>query len=387
MSITEQNHAVKRFPLSEADRRADLQLVCDAVPALIAHVDKNERYCFHNDAYENWYGSGAGALVGHTMREVLGEENYEEMRPRIEAALAGNKQVFQSKRVHSDGTERVAQVNYIPRYDREGAVDGIYILLVDITERQRAEEQLLRLTTELEKRVQERTAQLQAANKELEAFCYSVSHDLRAPLRAVRGFTEVLTEQYAAQLDARGQDFLRRVSDASSQMDKLVDDLLKLSRVSRSEIRNLTINLSQMGEEIVTGLRKEDPNREVQVKIASQLCAQGDERLMRLVLDNLLRNAWKFTGKKPEAAIEFGKTETPEPAFFIRDNGAGFDMTYANRLFGVFQRLHSPSDFPGSGVGLAIVQRVINRHGGRVWAEGRPDAGATFYFSLPNGAC
>jgi PAS domain S-box-containing protein len=387
MSTTEQNHAAKRFFPPEADRSIDLQLVCDAVPALIAHVDKDERYCFHNDAYENWYGSGTGELVGRTMRDVLGDESYEEMRPRIAAALAGNKQVFQSTRLHSDGAERIAQVNYIPRFGPDGAVDGLYILLVDITERQRAEEQLLRLTTELEKRVQERTAQLQVANKELEAFCYSVSHDLRAPLRAVRGFTEVLTEQYAAQLDARGQDFLRRVSDASSQMDKLVDDLLKLSRVSRSEIRNLTINLSVMGEEIVTGLRKEEPERAVQVKIASPLCAQGDERLMRLVLDNLLRNAWKFTGKKSEATIEFGKTETPEPAFFIRDNGAGFDMNYANRLFGVFQRLHSPSDFPGSGVGLAIVQRVINRHGGRVWAEGRPDAGATFYFSLPNGEC
>ncbi|MBC8096628.1 MAG: PAS domain-containing sensor histidine kinase, partial [Akkermansiaceae bacterium] len=231
---------------------------------------------------------------------------------------------------------------------------------------------------------QERTAQLQAANKELEAFCYSVSHDLRAPLRAVRGFTDVLIEQYVGKLDARGQDFLQRVSDASCQMDRLVEDLLKLSRLSRTEIRHSPIDLSPIAEEIVGGLRKEEPSRSVEVRIASPLRASGDERLMRLVLDNLLRNAWKFTSKKPQAVIEFGKTADPQPAFFIRDNGAGFDMAYASRLFGVFQRLHSPADFPGSGVGLAIVQRVINRHGGNVWAESKMDEGATFYFSLPD---
>ncbi len=384
MSITEQNQIAEKFLTPPPERQTDLHLICDALPVLIAHVDANERYCFNNRAYESWFGLRHYELHGRTMREVLGEEIYAEMRPRIHAALEGAKQVFESTLRHQEGPDRAVQINYVPRPNPNGGIDGIYILMIDITERLRSEEQMLRLNTELERRVQERTEQLQAANKEMEAFAYSVSHDLRAPLRAVRGFTDVLTEQYGEKLDQRGRDFLRRVSDASFQMDRLVDDLLKLSRVSRSEIRNSPVDLSPIAEEIIDGLRKEEPTRTVEVKITSPLRTSGDERLMRLVLDNLLRNAWKFTSKKPHALIEFGQTADPQPAFFIRDNGAGFDMAYASRLFGVFQRLHSPSDFPGSGVGLAIVQRVVNRHGGRVWAEGSLNAGATFYFSLPN---
>jgi light-regulated signal transduction histidine kinase (bacteriophytochrome) len=231
--------------------------------------------------------------------------------------------------------------------------------------------------------LQQRTAQLEAANKELEAFCYSISHDLRAPLRAIRGFAEVLQEQYAAQLDIRGQDFLRRVCDASALMDTLVDDLLKLSRVSRSELRRENIDLSTAAAGIISELRRTEPSRKVEFVVAPGLHAQGDERLMRIALDNLLRNAWKFTGKRPTGRIEFGGTEGGE--FFIRDNGVGFDPAYAGRLFGVFQRLHASSEFPGSGVGLAIVQRIVNRHGGKVRAEGAVDRGATFYFTLPPG--
>jgi PAS domain S-box-containing protein len=382
MSVTKSNPPIRR-PESPRNGTPDgLHLICDALPVLIAHVDAEERYCFNNQAYESWFGLRPRQLYGREMREVLGNVTYSQMQPRIQAALSGTKQVFESAIRHKDGGERAVQINYVPRVNADNQVDGIYILMIDITERQKTEEQILKLNTELERRVQERTAQLQAANKELEAFCYSVSHDLRAPLRAVRGFTEVLMEQYAKQLDPRGQDFLRRVSDASGQMDRLVDDLLRLSRVSRSELRNNEINLSPIAQEIVAELKKEG-SREVEVTIRPDLLAQGDERLMRVVLDNLLRNAWKFTGKQANARIEFGRTAEPDSAFFIRDNGVGFDMAYANRLFGVFQRLHSPADFPGSGVGLAIVQRVVNRHGGRVWAEGSLNAGATFYFTLP----
>jgi len=243
--------------------------------------------------------------------------------------------------------------------------------------------QLRRLNTDLERRLQQQAAQLEAVNRELEAFCYSVSHDLRAPLRSIRGFTDVLIEQYGAQLDSRGRDFLRRASEASVQMDGLIEDLLRLSRLTRGALAPGPVNLSAMAVEVISELRKVEPAREVKCAISPDLRAHADPRLMRVVLEHLLGNAWKFTSKRPDAQIEFGNLPGPEPVFFVRDNGAGFDMAYAGRLFGVFQRLHSAKEFPGAGIGLAIVQRIINRHGGRVWAEGRVDGGATFHFGLP----
>jgi signal transduction histidine kinase len=258
------------------------------------------------------------------------------------------------------------------------------VLAAAVTERKSAEDKFRRLTLELEHRVQERTAQLEGTNKELEAFCYSVSHDLRAPLRTIRGFSEVLLEQYLPQLDVRGQDFLRRTCDAGLQMDKLIEDLLKLSRVSRGEIEHRKINLSAIARDVADQLARSEPERRVEFAIAPDVSANGDERLMRLVIDNLLRNAWKFTGKQAHPRIEFGRQNGEASPFFVRDNGVGFDMAYAGKLFGVFQRLHSPAEFAGSGVGLAIVQRVVSRHGGRVWADAKLNSGATFYFTLPS---
>jgi signal transduction histidine kinase len=248
--------------------------------------------------------------------------------------------------------------------------------------RSRAEE-LERVNADLELRVRHRTGQLQAINKELEAFCYSVSHDLRAPLRSIRGFSEVLLERHAAQLDPRGLDFLRRACEACHQMDRLIEDLLQLSRVARAEMLRRTVDLSALAKVIAGELRRTEPERSVEFVIAAGLTAVGDERLLRIVLENLLRNAWKFTNKRPLACIEFGSEQGTNCTYCVRDNGAGFDPEYSARLFGVFQRLHSASEFPGTGVGLAIVQRIINRHGGQVWASGSPDQGATFYFSLP----
>jgi len=257
------------------------------------------------------------------------------------------------------------------------------VLAAAVAERKTAQDEVRKLILELEKRVQDRTAQLEGINKELEAFCYSVSHDLRAPLRTIRGFSEVLMEQYKPQLDARGQDYLRRTADAGLQMDKLIEDLLKLSRLSRTDIQRGEIDLSTITQQIATELARGEPNRTVEFVISPGITGNGDDRLLRVVIDNLLRNSWKFTKKQPNARIEFGRLDEDSKAYFVRDNGVGFDMQYAGKLFGVFQRLHSAAEFAGSGVGLAIVQRVINRHGGKVWAEAKVNAGATIYFTLP----
>lgn len=273
-----------------------------------------------------------------------------------------------------------------PLYDESGRPRGSLAVLLDLTERKNAEHEILRLNAELEQRVRERTRQLELANHELESFSYSVSHDLRAPLRSIRGFSEVLLERYSPQLDARGQEFLKRACDSCAHMDHLIEDLLKLSRVNRSELQPERVSLSAMASEILEELRKAEPGREAHLVIAPDVTVWGDGRLLRLAMENLLSNAWKFTRKQSHPKIEFGVLTEPEPAFFVKDNGAGFDMAYASKLFGVFQRLHSSSQFPGTGVGLATVQRVIRRHGGRVWAHAELNQGASFYFTLAPGA-
>lgn len=249
-----------------------------------------------------------------------------------------------------------------------------------------AEEIAEKVTRELyekQKKLIERTTQLEAVNGELEAFSYAVSHDLRAPLRSIDGFSQALLEDCADRLDAEGKDYLQRVRVASQRMALLIDALLELSRVTRRELRREAVNLSVVAEGIVAELQKAEPDRQVEFVIAPGLVAHGDPRLLRLVLENLLGNAWKFTSQRPRARIEFGLTEDEgQPAYFVRDDGAGFDMAYAHKLFGAFQRLHARNEFPGTGIGLATVQRIIHRHGGRVWAEGAVARGATAYFTL-----
>ncbi|MDB6022118.1 MAG: fgrK [Pedosphaera sp.] len=246
------------------------------------------------------------------------------------------------------------------------------------------EEENRRLNTELELRVMERTRQLEFANQELEAFAYAVSHDLRAPLRSVGGFAEALKDDYEDRLDEDGRDYLNRVIKASHEMESLIVDLLHLSRLSRAEMKRLPVNLSALAHGIVTGLREREPRRRVEFAIAPGLVAPGDPQLMRIALENLLSNAWKFTGRRPAAQIEFGmQPGDGEAAYYVRDNGAGFDMAFAHKLFGAFQRLHNDKEFPGHGIGLATVQRIINRHGGKTWAMGEVDNGAAFFFTLP----
>jgi signal transduction histidine kinase len=252
----------------------------------------------------------------------------------------------------------------------------------ELAENRRMSEELERYRDHLEELVVKRTAQLEAANKELEAFSYSVSHDLRAPLRSIDGFSQILLKKYQAQLDEFGNDYLVRVRRASQRMGQLIDDLLQLSRVTRSEIRQERIDLSGIAQNVVEELRKTEPARQVQFELQQGLQVHADPGLLRVVLENLLGNAWKFTSKKADPKIEFGVCDK-DGGFFVRDNGDGFNMDYVHKLFGAFQRLHSANEFEGTGIGLATVQRIIHRHHGRVRAEGKEGEGATFYFTLP----
>jgi PAS domain S-box-containing protein len=268
-------------------------------------------------------------------------------------------------------------------HDSNGQPLMAVVTVGDITERRRAAEEIRQLNADLERRVVERTAQLQVANNELEAFCYSVSHDLRAPLRSLDGFSQAVMEDCASTLDAEGLDNLRRIRAASQRMGHLIDDLLNLSRLTRVEITRKTVDLTRIAKEVVEEIRAGEPGRKVNIVIQEGLVAEADPRLLRIVLTNLIGNAWKFTTKRKDAHIEIGcKQEEGKTVFFVQDNGAGFDMAYATKLFGAFQRLHSMEEFPGTGIGLATVQRIVHRHNGSVRAESTLDVGAVFRFTL-----
>jgi light-regulated signal transduction histidine kinase (bacteriophytochrome) len=239
----------------------------------------------------------------------------------------------------------------------------------------------------LAKECKELEDKLADANKELDAFSYSVSHDLRAPLRAIDGFSKALLSDYAGQLDEQGRRYLARVRSGTQRMAELIDDLVSLSRITRAPMVSERVDITHISRRVLAELEAADPARTVETRVMDGLSARGDSRLVAVMFENLLGNAWKFTSKRPDARIEVGREQREaETVFFIRDNGAGFDMTYAKRLFTPFQRLHPASEFQGTGIGLATVQRVINRHGGKVWADSTPDRGATFYFTLAEAA-
>lgn len=282
-----------------------------------------------------------------------------------------------------DGRVKHLHVQWEVFLDGEGKPLRALGTAQDITAQVLAKEEIERLNAELESRVRERTAELQSANKELESFAYSISHDLRSPLRGIDGFSQLLREEYGERLDETGLDYLDRVRRAAQRMGTLIDDILELSRVTRRSMRRAHVDLSQFAREILEELAQSSPDRHAEVSIAEDCIAFGDPQLLRVLLQNLLENAWKYSGRQATTRIEFGReTASDEIIFFVRDNGVGFDMKYADRLFTPFQRLHKPEEFEGTGIGLATVARVVHRHGGRVWAEAQAGQGATLRFTI-----
>ncbi len=341
--------------------------------------------------YVTSWNEGAARLNGYQAEEIIGKhlsifftpKDVQRGQPEQElrSAVAKGHHEEESIHVRKDGSPYWADVVITALRNAHGDLRGFSKVIRDITARKQAEEQIHRLNLELERRVHE----LATLNQELEAFSYSVSHDLRAPLRAIAGFSQALAEDYEATLDDQGKDYIRRIHAATQRLTQLIDDLLMLSRVTRSEMnRETTVDLSALASSIAAQLQSTQPERRSRFIIQPGLVTHGDAQLLRIALDNLIANAWKFTSKVPEARIEFGTagTENGRTIYFVRDNGAGFDMAFADKLFGPFQRLHSGNEFPGTGIGLATVQRIIHRHGGRVWAEGQVGKGATVHFTL-----
>jgi PAS domain S-box-containing protein len=345
-------------------RESELRLgaVVRNAPVVLFGLDTAGRFTFSEGKGLESLGRESGEAVGKSVFEVYGE--MPEIVDHVRRALGGEE--FSA--VAEVGDVRF-ETRYSPLFDEAGKVDGVIGMSLDVTERERAEAERER-----------RTAELHRSNRELEQFSYSVSHDLRAPLRSIDGFSQILVEDYGDTLDEAGKNYLGRVRNASQRMGELIDDLLELSRINRVEMRWETVDMTRIAEEVAENLHSRDPGRDTRFDISPGLVAEGNPRLLKLALENLMDNAWKFTSKNENgAAIKFGREGK---SFFVRDDGAGFEMEYAHKLFGAFQRLHDSEDFEGTGVGLATVARIIHRHGGEVRAEGEVGKGATFFFTL-----
>ena len=336
------------------------------------------------------WNAGAQRIKGYLAEEIIGrhfscfysQEGIDAGKPEHELKTTAEHGRFEDEgwRIRKDGSRFWANVIVTALRDPDGRLLGFSKITRDLTERKMAEDRIARLNAE----ITERNEGLLAANRELESFSYSVSHDLRAPLRSINGFSAALLEDHADKLDAEAQSYLQRIRAGATRMGHLIDDMITLARTARVEMSLENVDLSAIAQEVANQLHAMQPERKVEFRIQPALVVQGDRNLLRSVLENLLENAWKFTSKKPAALIDLGaERHSHDLVYFVRDNGAGFDMRYVDKLFGVFQRLHNEKDYSGTGVGLATVQRIIQRHGGTIWAESRPGQGATFYFELP----
>ena len=371
---------------ADEDAKRLLQVI-DNTSAVIYMRDRDGRYMLVNRRYEELFGVKRQEIVGLTDHDLFTPEVADEFRANdLKALNRGSAIQTEEVAPHEDGPHTYITVKY-PITDAVGRHFAICGISTDITDLKRAEEEARRLNAGLEARVRERTAELEASSRELDAFAYSVSHDLRAPLRAVAGFSELLLEDHADALDATARDYLGRVVSATSRMSRLIDDLLTLSRTTRAEPTWRHVDLSAIARRVLADLEATDPDpdRRTRIVVDEDMTATGDPALLELALQNLISNAWKFTTNQDKALIHVGSQPLPAggEVYFVRDTGAGFDMRYADKLFVPFQRLHSREQFAGTGIGLAIVGRIISRHGGRIWAEGAPERGAVFRFTLP----
>ncbi len=363
-----------------------LQSIAEAVIA----TDESGRVRIFNRIAEKLTGWHHDEATSHTVDEVLAlidEDTGTPAENLVHKVLTDRAPVHTiegAQLISRNGRKVAVEESAAPIVDPYGNLLGGVLVLRDVTERRQQLQQIQKLNAELEQRVMQRTAALQQANRELEAFSYSVAHDLRAPLRGIDGFSQMLIDKYAPHLDEEGVGYLNRVRAAAARMSELIDALLSLARVGRADLQATQVDLTQLAAALTQDLAAATPERRVKVRIEGAMTAHADPQLLRIALGNLLDNAWKFTTLTGGAELEIGQCrDATTPTYFVRDNGAGFDPTYADKLFGAFERLHSEKEFPGTGIGLAIVHRIVTRHGGCIWAQSAPDQGATFFFTLP----
>lgn len=378
--ITERK--LREGELRESEER--FQAMANGIPQLAWMAEPDGHIFWYNQRWYEYTGTTFEQMEGWGWQSVHDPGVLPKVLVGWNAAIAAGLPFDMEFPLRGgDGVFRAFLTRVMPFKDSEGRVTRWFGTNTDISERQRAEREIRRLNDELEQRVQQRTAQLQAANQELEAFTYSVSHDLRAPLRHIGGFSKILTEEFGPHLPADAQHHLQRIQEGARRMGLLVDDLLNLARVGRSDLTLRATGVKSVVEEVIAELAPECVNRQIEWKIGDLPLVQCDPGLIRQVFQNLLANAVKFTRPRTQAVVEIGQTDKDgSPVLFVRDNGVGFNMKYADKLFGVFQRLHRLEDFEGTGVGLATVQRIIQKHGGSIWPEAELDKGATFYFTL-----